>query len=304
MIKLYSLIFLLLISFTAPAQIYYQYFDGADTVFDQSVNIELDTSTYNIWQIGHPQKIIFNSASTVPNAIVTDTVNYYPQNNLSRFRARMMNGWAPWGILALQWIQKIDLDTNDAAIIEFSMDRGITWQNAFNNPYVYSFYGFDPANYDTLSTGEYVLTGTDTSWKNIWLCFDLSWMSFFPDTVEYRFTLKTDSIGQEKEGWMIDNMFAYITGIHTINENELKDYITIYPNPATERVNVRAQKRMDYHIIEQMELINMRGQIVREWKNVPTKFWFETKDYPEGEYLLKVKTNIRTETKHLVICKS
>ena len=306
MIKLYSLVFLLLLSVSANAQFnFFQYFDGADTVFQSSVNIELDTSASNVWQIGPPQKIIFDSASTSPNAIVTDTVHYYPTNNVSSFRTLMMNGWISWGILAFQWNQKLDLDTNDGGIVEFSIDKGITWQNAFNNPYVYNFYGFDSANYDTLSPGEYVFTGTDSAWKNIWLCFDLSWLMSNPDTlINFRFTLKTDSVSEEKEGWMIDNMIAYITAIHTVKESDLKDYITVYPNPATERINIRAQKLMDYHIIEEMELINMQGRIVDHWKNIPTKFWIETKDYPEGEYLLRVKTNIKTETVHVMICKS
>ena len=53
--------------------------------------MELDTSASNIWQIGKPQKIIFDSASTVPNAIVTDTINFYPINNISRFGIKILD---------------------------------------------------------------------------------------------------------------------------------------------------------------------------------------------------------------------
>jgi hypothetical protein len=303
MIKLYSLLFLFLISLTASSQYYQQYFDGADTAYQTSINIEIDTTSFNVWQIGPPQKSIFNAASTVPNVIVTDTMHYYPANNLSVFRIKILNNWMAWGVFALQWNQKLDMDSLDGGIVEFSIDGGVTWQNAFNNPYVYNFYGYNVQNYDTLPTGEFAFTRTDSAWKNIWLCFDLSWISQFPDTLNFRFTLKTDSNFEEKEGWMIDNMFGAMTIIHTVKEASLKDYITVYPNPANGRVNVRAQKRLDYHIIEDMQLINMQGRIVQEWKNVPTKFWFETKDYPDGEYLLRVKTNIKTETKHVVICK-
>ena len=39
----------------------------------------------NIWQIGVPHKTFFNTAYTLPNAIVTDTMNVYPVNNSSAF---------------------------------------------------------------------------------------------------------------------------------------------------------------------------------------------------------------------------
>src|SRR5688572_8861630 len=184
--KIYILFTLMmLLARVLNAQFYTQYFDGADTVFANSVNIEFDTASTNIWQIGSPQKLIFNSASTVPNALVTDTVNYYPNNNVSSFHTKMYNQmFPPWGILAFQWMQKLDMDHDyDGGIVEFSIDSGATWQNAFNNPYVYNFYGFDAANQDTLSSGDYAFSGTDTLWKNVWLCFDLSWMNFNLDTI-------------------------------------------------------------------------------------------------------------------------
>jgi len=305
--KRYSLFtFLLFISsFTSSAQFYTQYFDGADTIYNSSINIEIDSTGFNVWQIATPHKVIFNGPSTVPNAIVTDTVNYYPENNISTFRVRILNEWAPWGVLAVQWKQKIDLDTNyDGAIVEFSTDQGVTWQNAFNNPYVYNFYGFLTDNQDTLVTGEYAFSGTDTTWRDVWLCFDLSWMSLFPDTLHFRFTLKSDGIQNEKEGWLIDNMMANMTMIHTVKNVKLTSYLTAYPNPTTGILHIEAEKRTDFHIIEQMDLINSDGQTVKQWKNLPTKFWFDTGPFAEGKYLLKVKTNIRTETLPVIICRN
>ncbi len=287
------------------AQFYTQYFDGADTVFVNSVNIELDTSGTNIWQIGPPQKPIFNSAATLPNALVTDTINYYPDNNVSSFQTKMYNQiFPPWGILAFQWMQKLDMDhDSDGGLIEFSIDSGATWQNAFNNPYVYNFYGFDPSNQDTLNSGEYAFSGTDSSWKNVWLCFDLSWMNFNLDTIRFRFTLKSDSVNNNREGWMIDNMFAQLTMIHTIHEVKQANYLNVYPNPSGNVIHIEARKLMEFHIIEKMELVDSGGKIVETWENVPTKFWFRTDKYGDGAYFLKVKTNKQSETIPIVISK-
>ena len=152
---------------------FYQYFDGADTNEFSSILIDIDTASSNIWQIGAPQKSIFDSAATTPNVIITDTINYYPSNNTSSFQYTIIP-WTTWGILAIQWKQKLDMDFGkDGGIIEFSVDGGNTWQSAFDNPYVYNFYGFDTNNVDTLQTGEDAFTGVDSTWKDIWLCYDM-----------------------------------------------------------------------------------------------------------------------------------
>ena len=64
-----------------------------------------------------------------------------------------------------------------------------------------------------------------------------------------------------------------------------------------------AQKLMEFHIIEHMELINSLGRVVEQWNNLPTKFWFDTNKYSDGVYMLKVKTNIQSETLPIVIIK-
>ena len=290
--------------YSTTAQVYTQYFDGADTIFDNSVNVELDTSNSNIWQIGASQKIIFDSAATVPNAIVTDTINSYPVNNVSRFTIKIHNQIQSWGILAVQWKQKLDMDTTyDGGIIEFTTDHGLSWQNAFNNPYVYNFYGYETGNQDTLNTGEYAFSGTDSTWRDIWLCFELSWMSQFPDTLMFRFTLKSDSVDNAKEGWLIDNFIAHLTVIHILDDVEKKEYLTVYPNPSTGIIYIETRKLMDFHIIESMELVNAQGRVVERWTNIPTRFWFDSGKYDDGLYYLKVKTNIQSETVPIIVTK-
>jgi hypothetical protein len=305
--KFYTLIVILLLSFSNSfAQSYSQYFDGADTLSSNSIVIEIDTSQRNIWQIGKPQKAIFDSAATLPNAIVTDTINYYPSNNISRFIAKVnLTVWGN-GIFALQWQQKLDLDTNyDGGIIEYSTDAGQTWFNVMNNPYVYNFYGWPPNSLDTLPNGEFAFSGTDSVWRDVWLCFDMSWLQQFSlyDTAFFRFTLKSDSTNNNKEGWLIDNMVAHITFIHTIQETEQNNYINVFPNPSGNIVNIQVQKIVDFHIIEKMELIDQLGRTIEHWENIPTKFWFSVQKYDPGSYFLKIKTNLKSETVPLIISK-
>lgn len=299
--RAFSVFALFFCAFLAKAQQdLYQYFDGADTTASTALKIELDTSSSNIWQIGKPQKIIFNSASTMPNALVTDTINSYPVKNISRFSFKFVPT-ITWGVMAVQWKQKLDLDPHhDGGIIEYSVDTGITWNNIFNDPHVYNFFGFQSSNQDTLLTGEYAFSGTDSVWRDVWLCFDMSWLSS-NDSIYLRYTLKSDSVNTGQEGWMIDNMMVHLSIMHPVKEANKKDYINVYPNPTKDIVNIEIQKIQDFHIIENMELINSKGITVKKWKNLPVKYWFETNKLQAGIYYLKIKTNIKSETIPIVI---
>lgn len=281
-----------------------QYFDGRDTNANNSIFINFDTSSSNIWQIGKPQKIIFNSAATFPNALVTDTLHAYPSNNVSRFSIGINHGLWSWGIGAIQWKQKLDLDAQmDGGIIEYSTDTGTTWHNVFNNPYIYNFYGFDSINKDTLPNGDYAFTGTDTSWKDIWLCFDASYFHTV-DTLILRFTLKTDTVDNLKEGWLIDNILFHRTMIHTVVKTiPDSNYLKVYPTITTGIVNILAEKLQRYHIIESMQLYDMQGRLVQQFGISPTKFFIDISHHPNGTYYLKINTNLKSQTFPVILKK-
>ena len=68
-------------------------------------------------------------------------------------------------------------------------------------------------------------------------------------------------------------MLAHITIIHTVKEVEQRKLSEMfYPNPANNIVHIQTQKIMEYHIIEQMELIDPLGRVVDKWTSIPTKF--------------------------------
>lgn len=289
---------------TSAQGFYTQYFDGADTSASNSIFILRDTSAGNVWQIGAPQKIIFNRASTVPNALVTDTLNNYPPNNTSSFIFQFPLQPFFFNIIAIQWMQKLDFDSADGGIIEYSIDHGNSWMNIAGDPHVYNFYGFqNPQNFDTIFTGESGFTKRDTSWKNIWLCFDGWYLSSVTDTAYFRFTMKSDSIDNGNEGWMIDNIWAAETIIHTIKKNELTDYVRIFPSPTNGIINIETKKLTEDHVIEQMTLTNMKGQVVKQYSLSQAKYTIDISDQLSGQYYLKIKTNKATNTFKVVLNK-
>ncbi|MCT4580888.1 MAG: T9SS type A sorting domain-containing protein [Flavobacteriales bacterium] len=290
----------LLSSLFIKAQYYVQYFDGADTSVNNSILIDLDSTSSNIWQVGPPQKSIFDSAATAPNALVTDTINFYPINNTSSFQYTILP-WHMWGIIAIQWKQKLDMDQKaDGGLIEFSTDGGTTWDNAFNNPYVYNFYGYDTSSIDTLNNGSVGFTGTDSTWKDIWLCYDMNWVSI-NDSIIIRHTFLSDSINNNKEGWLIDNMMMHVTWIHTINEKKQEDYMSVSPKLTSGIIDISTKKLDEFHIIEKIELINLEGKTVKKWGVSPTKFYIDISDQPNGIYLLNITTNKQAETFKIVL---
>ncbi len=292
--------FLLSVSFLATtSQIsaqwqYAQYFDS-DSIAD-SLYYWLDSSqANNIWQVGPPQKVIFDSAASDPNVMITDTVLPYPSANVSSFV--VWGGQYPWTfgwIYALQWKQKLDLeDDKDWAVIEYKFAWDSVWYPVFNNPYVYKFYGFDTSNLGVMPNGDTTFTGTDSIWRDIWLCFDLN---FFWEEMEFRYTIHTDSNDSQQQGWMIDNMIGHYTFVHTVKEEAPTEYMKVFPTLTQGRVHIQAEKRMDYHIIEHMELYDSSGRLVRKWGKAPVKFFIDIPDLDDGLYYLSVTTNIKTET--------
>lgn len=300
--KIFILLFIVIFNFPTILKSQYQtqYFDGNDTSIYNSIFIDYGSDTIgNIWQIGKPQKSIFNSASTAPNVLITDTINTYPNNDTSSFIIHLTNEELEWqwrGVFAFHWQQKLDIDTlYDGGLIEFSVDSGNTWYNIHESPYSYNLYGFESSSVDTLVNGEYVFTGIDTTWRNVWICFDYSWL-YQKKVLDFKFTFISDAINNNKEGWIIDNFNAQTTFVHTLKELEQEEYIKIYPNPTKDRLHINIKRQSEYHIIEKLQVLSLTGEILDEFENVPTKFFLETNSYENGIYFLKIKTNLKTKT--------
>jgi Secretion system C-terminal sorting domain len=288
---------LFVFSLTAQAQLVYtQYFDGNDI---QPLAYTIDST--GVWQVGPPQKTLFNAAASTPNVLVTDTLNACAVN-ANASAEFPLNQFAPFGIMAMQWKQKLDLDSAvDRAYVEYTIDSGITWVNCFNNPYVYNFYGYDSSNVDTMLNGDIAFSGRDTVWRDIWLCFDASYFIQYSQFFKTRMRIVTDSVSNGKEGWMIDNVNQHVTIFHTAGLDPQPEYMRVYPTPTTGIVTIEMQKLQEFHIIESIEIFSADGKLVKSFGISPTKFWFDMSTYPNGIYYVKVKTNKKTETHKVVV---
>lgn len=275
-----------------------QYFDGADTVATTSIFIVNDTGN-SIWQIGPPQKTVFDSAATSPNVLVTDTINTYPKNDTSFFRFYAgTSGWGSGGVLAIRWKQKLDMDMGtDGGIIEYTTDTGKTWTNVFNDPKVYNFYGFDPPNADTLKDGTHAFTGQDSVWRDIWLCYNLP--SVFGDTLIFRFTFRSDSVDSSRDGWMIDNMLIQETYYHTVSTVDPKGTFLVYPTITTGAVNVAMgdSKKPITNIL----VLDVQGRVVQRYNQKTEKTTIDLNGLTNGNYFIHVHTGEKIEVHKVLL---
>lgn len=229
------------------------------TVLDR-VLVDTIHDPNNIWQIGHPNKLIFNTAYSNPNAIVTDTLGFYPTNDTSSFTIIHL--------ASLGWVlnyPKVDIggwyyvnsDTlTDYGYIDFSTDLGNTWYKADSSEGSCSW-----GAVEELPT----FTGNSNGWKHFYYC--LTPQSEFPidqgDTILYRFTFISDSVQTNKEGLMFDDLHFedWAEGIEEFQNDNL---ISIFPNPTSDRLTI---ERARYSDKPKIQIINYNGQVIVDDQN-------------------------------------
>ncbi len=239
-----------------------------------------------IWQVGHPNKTVFTSAHSVPNVIVTDTLNPVPVNDTSIFYLKHVrdNIIQPFHIFVLHFLYQMDGDSTDFGTIEISPDTGHTWINLLNQDTTFQF---------NWSSPKPTLTGSTSGWTS----FDLdmeTWASYpifgggpFPilltaDTILFRFTYITDSSSAPHDGWMIDdfNLEDWAEGILEIQNDNL---ISISPNPTSDELRIHRTK---VSANSRIQILSYTGQVLYDNSNLIGET-IDTQQLTNGIYLLK-----------------
>ncbi len=212
----------------------------------QSPLIEIDTASGNIWQIGKPGKLVFDSAYSAPKAIVTDTVHSYPVNITSSFTLDFqLYGGRP----SISFVHRFDTDSlRDGGFVEISNNSGNTWvllsdttfldhrNGGFYQAYGAETFGFYGIN-DSLDNANIGFSGKSNSWLTSEIqfqCYAVKKAS----QLKLRFTFVSDSIDNPGDGWMIDNIIIQNQGgCSDLTENQLP-HVDAYPNPFTHKTRI------------------------------------------------------------------
>jgi hypothetical protein len=259
----------------------------------------IDTQTYhhNSWQIGKPQKPVFSSASSAPNAIVTDTVNPYPTNDTSVFIVKHVKSKFPVIVFSIRFDYKLDIDSGEIAKIEVSGDSGLHWINVMTEDTTYDF--------DWYSTKPRLDTSVH-QWQSFYLSMTgwadavYSQPGFYPsdvtaDTFLYRFTFISDGVQTNKDGWMMDN-FHFADHPEAIADPGNDKLVRIYPNPTTGSIHIQSQQ----HATAQVSVFNTQGAEVYHTGMLPANGDINL-TLPDGLYFLKYTSGDIYSVKKLVV---
>jgi hypothetical protein len=235
------------------------------------------TQTNNIWQIGTPSKAIFDSAYSKPLALLTDTINNYPDNTQSSFEFVIRTD----DHTSISFWHRFDTDLHkDGGIIEVSTDGGLSWINVVKDTINdFSFINFYSSS-DTIisNNNEEGFTGSSGGWIKSTI-YKSGGMEYY----RFRFTFSSDSVNNGSDGWMIDN-FEFLCIGTGIEETWLSDQINIYPNPTTDKFSIIVSDKLKLYYIkiyDNIGHVNYKG----------TKSNIDFTGWTRGLYFVEVVTD-------------
>ncbi len=214
--------------------------------------VEIPNSSSNMWVRGDSQKSILTSTGGV---MITDSVNNYPNETNASFEVH----WPAWNQYPLSLIMSFhhSMDSDsllDGGIIEVSRDYGATWTNVIEDQSNMLFLSNELyTSSDTLFTGEKGFSGTFVDRYT-----EIEWVWMFPikefptDTMYYRFRFISDTINNQKEGWMISDIaFSYADLGTGLEERVLFDF-SIAPNPSNGLIEVSSPSEVEKAILRDL----------------------------------------------------
>jgi hypothetical protein len=247
----------------------------------------------NSWYIGHPSKAVFDSAHTGNIAIFTDT-SYYRVNDSSSFTILVIPDRICQG--ALSFWHKINSAAGcDGGYIEVRFNEDTVWHNLVHDSTGQLQYGnYLYAATDTIKGGIPAFSGSTSHWVNTW--FEWNWWipvkgnPFFADSLLIKFTFKSDSIPDNMDGWIIDDIEFNIANwgsCSSIEEYGLSDdMLAVYPNPACSEITIDNKNTLN---LASAEILNTLGQtVLMQTLGAERKTHINISGLPDGLYLLTV----------------
>lgn len=283
-----------LISVSTFAQTHY----SASIDFENNSQlIEIDTTQpNNLWQIGIPMKSFLDSAYSPPFAIISDTLENYQTNNFSSFQVKIIPpSGSCWGTGYMFFIHKYDFELNkDGGFIEVRYDNDTNWTNIIlDSDPIYAYGNNFYTLTDTIIGNIPAFTGTSNDW--IYSQFEWAWQigikSEFHDSLTIRFSIKTDSVETNQEGWLIDNIYFELYhctgGIEGFNSKT--NSTIVFPNPVLEKSDICFSNKFNKLTI--INIFNNSGVKVKSIKTISDKIEILNKEFEKGVYIYQIIQN-------------
>ncbi len=271
--------------------------------FDPGADRTLD-SLSGCWQVGHPDKPGFAGAFSVPNALVTDTVQPYPVGGLSHAAFSVPVNFFGEEV-ALGFMQRFDADAGEAlGWIEW-YDTLVThsWVRADPGQVWYAgFVDWSGAGTDTDSA--LVFSGTDSNWVGTvitWRCFGVGQeprqRASLPDSMRFRFVFQALANTHARAGWMIDDLVLINAGcLGGLAEDDLAG-LAVFPNPASTELVLEGAAGAPL----QLELYGADGALVRRERMAGVRHVLGLQGVADGPYLLRVISGAAQLVRRVVV---
>ncbi|MEA1896652.1 MAG: T9SS type A sorting domain-containing protein [Bacteroidota bacterium] len=250
----------------------------------------------NIWQIGPSYKAEFGQAYSLPNAMITDTINSYPINNHSTFQFMVVKPEHfeyPQNCISyihIGFSYKFQTDTlRDGGYIDISYDLGESWRNVINDEIAFfspgsNFYGSS----DTLINDMRGFSGEQGSWTytSFILMIEDNELAEEQDSIIIRFNFVSDSIDNNKAGWIIDDISILVENRCGVGIEEFNDVnpTMIYPNPLSDVSLLRLPDDNYEYLIQ---IFNIHGIEVFRCRSKESVELSQS-DFEPGAYIYKI----------------
>lgn len=256
------------VAYTSPQPV--SSFDDRDTANYFYIDT---TQTSNLWQIGTPSKTDFNIAYSLPLALLTDTLNIYPNGNISSFEFVV---WTDDATLISFWHRFSADSLADGGIIEVSTDGGSTWTNIIDATQFTLTNFYSSSNTISSNSNKPGFTGNSGWIKSTIQGYALNF-------VRFRFTFTSDNINTNKDGWIIDSFDFNCLGTG-IQEVGINSPIQIFPNPASNFIFIQSDnsKQIKTAIIK-----DILGRTILTTDNMT----IDLSQFQSGLYFIEINTD-------------
>lgn len=274
-------------------------FDSSADTMDKY--IAFDTlQAENIWQYGNSEKAIaYQSPET--RLIITDSINTYPNNNISSFdmvfhckfedNCGSFTGWSFY----LGYVCDTE-EGVDGLVIEVSFDDSTFINIADITEELQIISDLD---LDTISS----LNQPGISGKvqgQLEILYD-PWFSYDYDIIlnpiRFRFTFVSDSTDTAQEG-IAFSFLSSLSGFLSVEETKVENLFSLFPNPASDEVVLELIETTSSMLVG--SIYNAMGVLVQTEPLLEMRNTISLENLPAGLYFIKITTEKGYSLKRII----